>query len=204
MYFKKKFKFNSFQKLTKISSLQIKFSVWLHADVTKGPNGGEAKIQADKFIGEYQRSSNNVLSLGWTTKKSSDSKTGYTEEHTKAMTEIVTDIIKKNNIEEPLNVALRAVYIPESTTFLKNFFTETKKTHPKLTYSIWADKDDDFKHTEIQNFVQVIGVDNVYLSLTQDKRDKLNLGNGASGLVQFGLLNLVTLAVVTIFRNGLN
>lgn len=172
--------------------------------MVQGPQGQSPKLNAKEFIDRYIDTSKYVLSLGLTTQKASDPKDGYTEAHTKAMKALVVDNIQKAKIEEPLNVPLRAQYVPKSTTVLQNFFNDVKKLHPKFTFSIWSAKDDDFKADEIQNFVKLIGVDNVYLSLAKEKRDKLNLGNGASGLVQFGLLNLVTLAVVTIFRNGLN
>jgi len=207
-----KFNFNDIESVEYAVDLiqkkhrEIKFSIWLHADVLAGPNGNSPKFNAQDFIEQYKLTSKYVLSLGWVTSKVDEPKDGYTAEHTKAMKAVVTDIIEKNKIEEPLNVPLRALYVPKSTTVLHNFFKEVKAIHPKLTYSIWSAKGDNFNAEEVQKFVNLIGIDNVYLSLLPEDRRKINLGvsNGASGLIQFGLLNLATLAVLTIFRNGLN
>lgn len=138
--------------------------------------------------------------MGWTTEKVDDPK-GYTEEHTKKMKYAVLQHVQ-NNTDEGLNFPLRALYVPKSATILKNLYNDLKNIHPKTTYSVYAVKDDKFEAKEVQDFVKLIGVDNVYLSLSDELRKKLDLSNGASGLVQFGLLNLATLAIVTIFRNG--
>lgn len=130
-----------------------------------------------------------------------DPKEGYTEDQTKAMKEIVDKNVGK---EETLNFPIRAMYAVQNQTTLKNFYDSVKKDHPKVTYSVYSKKNDHFKVDELQKFVKLIGVQNVHLIITDNLRNQLNLGNGASGLVQFGLLNLVMLVVVAILRNGLH
>lgn len=168
-----------------------------------GPLGPPPNIDGKEFFEQFKKTDKCVLSLGSTTADLKEPKEGYTEVHTKRMKEFVVDNVKKNTDDVVVNFPLRSSYIQKSTTILKSFYDDVTKVHPKITFSIWSAKEDNFDAAEVQNFVKTIGVGNVHLILSDDSRKKLNLGtNGASGLVQFGLLNLITLVVVTIFRNG--
>lgn len=144
------------------------------------------------------------MSLGWATDFAKDPKEGYTEEHTKEMNEIVNKHVQPK-MPESLNFPIRALYAVQNQTVLKNFYNNIKTNYnPKVTYTIWSAEGDDFDGKKVTEFVKLIGLENVYLSLKDDLLKKMNLGNGASSLVQFGLLNLATLVIVTIFRNGLH
>lgn len=172
--------------------------------MTDGPGGSQPAIDAKSFLATYNQTTKFGLSLGWTTGWQKDPKEGYTEVQTKAMQEIVGKHVALGG-EEALNFPIRALYAVKSQTFLKNFYDSVKKDHPKVTYSIFSSKNDKIAAKDLGDFVKLIGVENVYLILTEGERNQLNLGkSGASGLVQFGLLNLAMLIVVAIFRNGLH
>lgn len=160
-------------------------------------------MKADKFIKQYNRTIDQVLSLGWTTGWQEDPEKGYTEKQINAMTKILNENVQPNT-NEGLNFPVRALYAIKDQTILKNFIENVRKTHPEATYSVWSGEDDKFDAGEVTKFVNLIGIDKVYLSLTDELRKQINLGNAASRLIQFGLLNLATLVIVTIFRNGLH
>lgn len=145
-----------------------------------------------------------VLSLDWSTNTATDPEHGYTEIDTKLMNDTVFKNVPKN-MEESLNFPIRALYAVKNHTILKNFLDNMQKNiNPKATYTIWSAKEDKFDGAEVTNFVNLIGTSNVYLSLSDELLKQVHLRNGASSLIQFGLLNLATLVVVTIFRNGLH
>lgn len=174
------------------------------ANVLEGPNGkGRLTVDHQKFIEEFKKTSNFVLSLGWTTDKSEELNENYTDEHTEAMTKIIEEHQLHTLTKLPLNFDIRAAIAARSQTTLKNFYEKVKKTN-LATYTVWSKEDDEVDTNELKNFVKSVGIENVYLVLTDDLRSKLNLGNRASSLIQFGLLNLATLVIVTIFRNGLH
>lgn len=173
--------------------------------MAQGPNGPTSNLKVEKFIETYKKTDKFGLSLGWTTnpKAVKDPKDEFTENHTKAMKAIVDKNVG-NDSTDALNFPLRAVYAVNSQTLLKNFYDSMKETHPKVTYSIFSEKNDEFAAEELVKFVKLIGVENVYLIISDDLRNQLNLSNSAGALVQFGFLNLAMLIVVAIFRNGLH
>lgn len=178
----------------------------LHADVVTGPKGPKPPIDASEFIYTYNSTKNLGLSLGWTTYRVAEIKEGYSEVEIQAMQHIVTAYVQSGSSEQ-LNFPLRAAYAVKSQQPLKNFFDNVKRDHPKVTYSIYTEQNDEIKPDELTAFVKLIGLDNVYLVINDELRKQLDLsgGNGsgkdkggAAGLVQFGLLNLAMLIVVAI------
>lgn len=141
-----------------------------------------------------------VLSIGWTTNRDTPNSV-YTEAHTNAM----ADVIKNNKLDKipdlAINLPIRAAFAVKSRKVLKELYENVKKTKP-ITYTVWSKNEDKVNATELQQFINSYGVENIYIDLPDELRKKLNLGNGASSLVQFGLLNLIMLIVAHFFRNG--
>jgi len=183
---------------------EIKFPIWLNAEVLTGPgaSGSAAPVDGLKFIDEAKKLDNIILSIGWKTIPMKDPKEGYTNEHTKAM----EDILKNSKITTPeykdvsLNFPINAFYAVKSKDILRTFYDIVKNTNP-VTFTVRSQKDDKVDAKELEAFIKSYGTEHIYMDLPDDLRNQINLSNGASSLVQFGLLNLITLAVVTIFRS---
>lgn len=146
---------------------------------------------------------NVVLSIGW--KTNSPGKEG--EEYTKKNIEDMEKILKESQIQSDdnkditINFPIHAIYAIKGKEVLKEFYGKIKPN--PVTYTIRSMEGDKVNATELREFIVSYGVDHVYIDLPENlERDvKLPLPNGASSIVQFGLLNVITLVVVAIFRN---
>lgn len=182
--------------------VQIKFPIWLGADVLQGPDSGAEvpQLDAKEFVDEVKKMEKVVLSVGWTTNRQY-SNAVYTSAHTNAM----ADVIKDNKLDKipnfAINFPIRAAFAVKSQSALKQLYDLIKLTNP-VTYTIWSKNEDKVNATELQAFIQSYGVENVYIVLPPDLHKKLNLANGASSLMQFGLLNLIMLIIGHFFRNA--
>lgn len=181
--------------------------MWLHADTAKGPgNGNSTLIDGDKFIEQVKKlNSNFVLSFGWTADvRPTYSEEGYSTSHMQAMTQVIdkTLLVASDARAFPLNFPIHAVYTLQSQDLLRELYNGAKRMYP-VTFTIQAAKGDDVDPIGLRNFIKSFGVGNIYMDLPDELRKQINLSqtNGASSLVRFGLLNLITLAAVTVFHN---
>lgn len=186
---------------------KINFPIHLNAGVLEGPGGKRGSIDGKQFIDETKRMNKLVLSLGWIVDSSANPDEAYKKEHIEAMQKVLKD--SKINTEDykdvPLNFHIEAYYALKSKDVLTEFYNSVKKTNP-MTYTIHHQNIGDVKVEDLQAFITSYGVGNMYVDLPDDLRKKLKLGDpgskgGASSVVQFGLLNLITLAVITVLRN---
>lgn len=181
---------------------QIKFPIWLGADVLQGPDpGAEApQLDAKEFVDEVKKMEKVVLCVGWTSSRE-NSNAVYTAAHTNAM----ADVIKDNKLDKipnfEVNFPIRAAVAVKSQSVLKQLYDLIKLTNP-VTYTVFSKNEDKVNTTELQAFIKSYGVENVYIDVPNDLRKKLNLANGASSLIQFGLLNLIMLIIGHFFRNA--
>lgn len=166
-----------------------------------GP-GGELDVPpvpSNLFIEQVKKMDNVVLSIGWSTTQSEDV---YKKKHIEAMEKILTD--NKLNTTDykdmSINFPIHAVHALKSQDVLKSFYDNVKKTNA-VAYTVRSRIGDIVDAEELKKFIKSYGIENIYIDLHDELQNKLNLGNGASTLVQFGLLNLITLFVVAIFRH---
>lgn len=164
----------------------------------QGPDAGAEPPQLDakEFVDEVKKMEKVVLSVGWTTSRE-NSNAVYTAAHTNAM----ADVIKDNRYRGAVNFPIRAAFAVKSQSVLKQLYDLIKLTNP-VTYTVWSKNEDKVNATELQSFILSYGVENVYIDLPNDLRNKLNLANGASSLTQFGLLNLIMLIIGHFIRNA--
>lgn len=174
------------------------------ADILTGPGGAATikPVDANAFIQQSKKMCNLVLSIGWKTIWDKKSNQTYKKENADQM----MNVLRQNKIntfnfkDVAINFPIHAGYALKSRDVLKSFYDLVKQTNP-VTYTVWSEKGDDVNATDLKNFIVSYGMENVYIDLHDDLRKKLNLSNGASSLIQFGLLNFVTFIIVTIFRN---
>lgn len=165
-----------------------------------GPTAEVPSIDSKEFIDEVKKMEKVILSIGWTTGRD-DSNVVYTGADKNAMIDIITDNKLDKIHDLAINFPIRAALAVKSQNALKELFNEVKKTNP-VTYTVWSKNEDKVNATDLQHFINSYGVENIYIDLPDDLRRKLNLGNGASSLVQFGLLNLIMLIIAHFIRNG--
>lgn len=184
-------------------SKEIKFPIWLGADILQGP-GSLAEVpplDSKEFIDEVKKMDNAVISIGWTTNRDKSSEV-YTNAHTNAM----ADVVKDNKLDKisqfAINFPIRAALAVKSRNVLKQLYDHVKGKNP-VTYTVWSKNEDKVNATELEQFIASYGVENVYIDLPDDLRKKLNLANGASSVVQFGFLNLFMLIIAYSFQNGI-
>lgn len=175
----------------------------MHADVLTGPggNGGSRPVSPGRFIDQIKKLDNVVLSLGWSTIWDSNSKDVYTKQHTVGMESILsyTELDTPDYKELPINFPINAAYALKSQDVLKSFYDRVKKTNA-VSYTLQSNKGDEVVIADLKKFIQSYGIENIYIDLSKDISSELNLSNSASAMLQFSLLNLITLFVVVLLR----
>lgn len=181
----------------------------MHADTVKGPgsNKNSTPIDGDKFIEQVKKmNSNVVLSIGWYADvKPTYSEEGYSTSHIEAMAQVIAKNLLFASDYKPMaiNFPIHAVYALQSQELLKELYNGAKTVNP-VTFTVQAANGDDIDAMELQKFIKSYGVGNIYIDLPDGLRKQLDLSNNnsnASSVVRLGLLNLITLAIVTVFHN---
>lgn len=114
---------------------------------------------------------------------------------------------KNSTAAHPITFPVRAGIAAQSESSLQHLYDTVSKTN-KVTFTIWSGNDDSVDVKQLQALILSFGVDKVYVDVPKTLKEKLNLhensGSSASSLVHFGILNVITFAVVVFLRNGLN
>lgn len=157
-------------------------------------------VDGIQFIKQVQKMNNAVLSIGWNTVWRPNWEEAYSASNINDMEQVIRSntLINDNSKPMTVNFPIRAVYALKSQNALNNFYKSVKRNNPSatVTYTVWSKNGDTVNAAELQKFIKSYGIENIYIDLPDDLRGKLNLGNGASSLVQFGLLNLITLLMI--------
>lgn len=187
---------------------QVKFGVWLSADIVKGPVDEKKvddkkweMVDAKKFFAAIKNLDGPTLALGWTTPETVKTDQSYTKENCDAMIKVIEE--NKVNKTNPITFPIRAALAVNSKDVLKNLHNEVSKKELKPTFTVWSAKGDVVDENKLREFINDIGVENVYVDVPKELREKLHL-NGASTLIHFGLFNLAALGFVLFFRTGLH
>lgn len=190
-------------------SKQLKsIPVWINADILKGPvNSAVKPVKADKFFTFAKDVENATLSIGWTTNWGSNFTNGsYSAGEVEAMIKSI-EKNKNSTAGHPITFPVRAGIAAQSKSSLQHLYDTVSKTNT-VTFTIWSGNDDSVDVKQLQALILSFGVDKVYVDVPKTLKEKLNLhektGSSASSLVHFGLLNVITFAVVVFLRNGLN
>lgn len=176
---------------------------------------GSFPVNADRFIAQVKKLDNVVLSLGWSTEWKVNSTAVYEKQYMDAM----EAILKNNNLNAndykdfPINFPIRAPFALNSQDALKSFYDNLTKTNA-ATFTVQSEAGDAVDVEELKKFITTYGVEHIYIDLSDEVMKRLNLGDdgkggkggsggGASTIVQYGLLNLITFTVIAFLRNWL-
>lgn len=113
-------------------------------------------------------------------------------------------VLETNKVDKkhPITFPVRASMAINSKDQLKDLLAKAEKTH-KSTLSVWTSDADKVDAKQLEEFIKEIGLSKVYVDVPESLLSQMNL-NGASSLVQFGLLNMVAMGFALFFRNGLH
>lgn len=180
-------------------------SVWINADILKGPVGqtGQNPVDATAFFDSVKHLEKATLSLGWTSSPTYENATvGYTKEQIDEMLKVIQD--NKVSEDTPITFAVRALLAINSEDHLQHLIDEVSKTNKDTSFTIWSPAKEQVDAKKLENFIKRFGTTKVYVDVPEDLRNQINVDNGASSLVQFGLFNMVAIAFSLFFRNGLH
>lgn len=150
--------------------LQVNFPFWLNADILRGPgNPPTLPVNPTKFFKAAKSFENSTLSIGWTTALDPNSTNSYTDAHVSSMLED----IRKNNVTQMITFPVRAAIAAESQSQM----LELLKTISDSTLTIWSSKEDTVNVEKLRNVIETAGLNNVYLDVPRDLREKLHLDN---------------------------
>ncbi|XP_033326544.2 protein FAM151B isoform X1 [Megalopta genalis] len=169
------------------------FPVFLNADILKGSAADkEPAVNKDTFLNTVKVYKNVILSLGWTT---TDGKkdANYTDEDVNGMLKVVKDSQLNQSM---ITYAVRASAASVSHKQMENLLKNTDST-----LTVWSGKNDTVDEQKLSELVKHIGVNKVYLDVTDELKNKLDL-NGASGMTVATMTILGSL-FVSLFLNGM-
>ena len=186
---------------------QLKAPLWINADIIEGPGGKTgAEVNAKQFfeaIHKTKELTNKTLSIGWTTDLPDKDKVSYNQTHVDNMVKAIDD--SKVPVGYPITFPVRAAIAAESKESLKKLVETVGKDGRQVTLTIWSGEQETDKvdHNKLQDVINTLTVQKVYVDVPVDLRDKLKL-NSATTIAKFGLLNLAAIAFAMLFRNGLH
>lgn len=152
----------------------IDFPVWINADIFPGPvnNNETIPVDAQIFFDGIKCLPNTVLSIGWTTKWSSNFSQGiYTEDQVDAM----LDGIKMNKIMNEITFPVRAGIAAQSLMQLDRLFKSLDSNN--VTFTIWSSENDFVDVKLLTQLIFHFGVDKVYIDVPELLSKQLQLDN---------------------------
>ncbi|XP_031619079.1 protein FAM151A-like isoform X2 [Contarinia nasturtii] len=184
--------------------------VWINADILAGPGASTTKpVDAKAFFDAVKAEvglQKATLSIGWTTNLVDNAQ--YTDANVEEMLKTIRENIKSDEDKlHPITFPVRAAIAAESQAALDKLVTEVEKMNIATTLTIWTAASDEKKidMKKLQALINHFGTSKVYVDLDDKLKGGLTLvpkPNGASSLVNFGLLNVATFLFALFLRNG--
>ncbi|XP_019895288.2 protein FAM151B isoform X2 [Musca domestica] len=161
---------------------EMTYPIWLNADIISGPVNQNNTIPVDpqRFFAGSSQFPQAVLSIGWTTRWSSDYNNGsYTHQEIDAM--VVA--IRTNNVTEtgqPITFPVRAGIAANSQEELHHLVKAVNGTN-NSTLTIWSSQNDYVDVAKLRELIFSFGFDRVYLDVPEELSSQLNLGRTENG-----------------------
>lgn len=165
---------------------QIKYPLWLNADILKGPvNATTTPVDATQFLNVSKSFPNATLSIGWTTNYGANfSANSYTDEQIKEMLET----IQKNNVSQAVTFPVRAGIAAESLENMKQLLSNVSGS----TLTIWSSEGDKVNVTNLRKLISSVGLNKVYVDVPEDLQKELHLDTiSSSSVTQFSCSSLL-------------
>lgn len=190
------------QYFNKTHFFQMKYPIWINADILRGPVNAQIKpVNAKEFLEGCHQLPNATISPGWTTQLIPFLQKGaYSPLHINQMIEVLEThhII---NSTHPVTFPVRAAIATQSKDTLINLLDRMNRTdRASATLTIWSSGEDRVNIIALRDLIVSIGVDRVYVDVPSKIYNKLNLASSASTLVHFGILNVITFTICTLLK----
>lgn len=148
--------------------------VWINADIMDSRDSSALRIPVDAktYFEAAKKLERVTLSIGWTTRKLVEITQCYSLDCVNDMVQS----IQGNNISEtfPITFPVHAELSTKSTESFQFLYEEISKTNP-TTFTIWSYAQDKVDAKKLQEFIELFGVDKVYLDIPDELRNELDL-----------------------------
>lgn len=187
---------------------QLKFPVWINADIIPGPvnNTYTDAVDPDRFLQACAKLPNATLSIGWTTRWGADFTDGeYTSDQIKKMLTAINNN-QIHNSTHSITYPIRAGIAANSLANLQTLMTMTSAKN-KPTFTIWSSPDDAVNIDKLRQVIFAFGLDRVYIDVPDEIRRQLNLNNvsgRASSLIHFGFVTMCVFLLSVFLSNRQN
>ncbi|KAL0267345.1 UNVERIFIED_CONTAM: hypothetical protein PYX00_009638 [Menopon gallinae] len=184
-------------------SFQLRFPVWLNADILRGPVESQTTpVDADKFLkSSAQQFPSSTLSLGWTTRYGPNITGNYTD---RQLDEMET-AISRNKVVQPVTLAVRAGIVAQSSNGITSLVEKIDESN-KTTLTIWMSTDTDpVDIGKLKNLILTLGKSRVFLDLPEAIRHKLDAENSSAKTPVSGAIGAfvaVLTSVSALFTNA--
>ncbi|XP_071864508.1 protein FAM151B isoform X2 [Bombus fervidus] len=160
----------------------IKFPVFLNADILPGPvNATTPAVEAKAFVSQVKMFPEYTLSVGWTTRygtKDNVTEGQYTEEQIQSM----INILEEQKVTQPITYPVRAGLAANSMKVIKSLMENSSFTN-NVTLTVWSSEGDKVDAEMLSTLIRDIGVKKVYVDVPQDLMNKLYLSGASSVMV---------------------
>ncbi|KOC69026.1 Protein FAM151B [Habropoda laboriosa] len=173
----------------------LKFPVFLNADILAGPvNATATPVDAKAFLALAKPYRNCTVSVGWTTRygtKDNVTEGGYTEEQIKKM----IDTLKEQNVTQPITYPVRAGLAANDISVIKSLM-EKSSDMKNVTLTVWSSEGDKVDAAKLSTLIKDIGVTKVYVDVPEDLMKSLQLSGSSSGVSVASITLVASLVAV--------
>lgn len=148
--------------------------VWISADILDSLDGSGYRIPVDanQFFAAAKRLERSTLSIGWTTRQQTGAVQSYTFENINDMLKTIQD----NEISGsfPITFPVHADIVTNSIESLKYLYEKISERH-LTTFTLWSADQDKVDVEKMQAFIELFGVDTIYIDVPDELRNELDL-----------------------------
>ncbi|XP_043512148.1 protein FAM151B isoform X1 [Frieseomelitta varia] len=173
----------------------IKFPVFLNADILAGPgNATVVPVNAESFLTEAKTYPEYTLSVGWTTRY--DAKDNITEaRYTEKQIQEMIDTVKRQKITQPITYPVRAGLAANDIQVIKSLLEKSSEMK-NATLTVWSSEGDKVDPEKLSQLIREVGVNKVFVDVPQDLLNKLRY-SGASSVSVASVV--ITVTFITAF-----
>lgn len=169
---------------------EVKFPVWLNADILLGPvNSETVPVDADYFLKtSVTKFPTTMLSVGWTTNFGGDITVGN---YSTSDIDEMTEALSRNHVTRPVTFPVRAGIAAQSIETLTSL---VQLSPAGTTLTLWSPETDPVDYVGLKKLVDGLGHNKVYIDIPKTMYNQLQLNS-------LGVRNHLSLSVclTTIF-----
>lgn len=173
--FKSKEAFNASENILEqiLVKEEVKFPVWLNADILPGPVNSEiVPVDADYFLKtSVTKFPTAMLSVGWTTKFGGDITVGN---YSTSDIDEMTEALSRNHVIRPVTFPVRAGIAAQSVETLTSL---VQSSTPGTTLTLWSPETDPVDYVALKKLIEGLGHNKVYIDIPKAMYNQLQLNS---------------------------